>query len=263
MIADADLLHALADAAEAAVLPHFRQLAYVDNKASEGFDPVTVADREAEAAMRAILARERPDDAVVGEELAEARGTSGRTWILDPIDGTRAFIAGLPTWGVLIALAEDGSAVRGMMAQPFVGERFVGGPDGAYWSRGSQQHALAARRCATLGEAVLASTGPQHFDVSRRERFATLAAACRMVRYGTDCYGYAMVAAGHIDVVVEAGLKVVDIAPFVPMITAAGGTVTDWQGAPFGHRLLTDFRGDVVAVGDADLLPQVLAALAE
>ena len=260
-IPDRTLLDRLADRASAEILPHFRRLPGVDNKDAGGFDPVTVADRNAELAMRALLAAERPEDGIFGEEYDAVAGTSGRTWILDPIDGTRGFMSGLPTWGVLIALADPSGPTLGMMSQPYVGERFVGGPDGATFTRGDETRPLRTRTCADLGEAVLAATGPQHFTTPALAAFERLAGRCRMVRWGTDCYAYAMLAAGQIDLVVEEGLKPVDIAPFVPIIEAAGGRLTDWEGRRIGPTLPHGFSGKVVAVGDPGLLDPVLAAL--
>ncbi|WP_211100550.1 inositol monophosphatase family protein [Acuticoccus sediminis] len=258
---DLDLLDRLADAASDAILPHFRKLPGVVNKAETGFDPVTIADRNAELAMRELLAAERPDDAIFGEEYDAVAGTSGRTWILDPIDGTRGFMSGLPTWGVLIALADESGPTLGMMCQPYVGERFVGGAEGATLTHNGETQPLRTRPCADLAEAVLASTGPQHFEPQDYAAFQQVATRCRLVRYGTDCYAYAMLAAGQIDVVVEAGLKPVDIAPFVPIIEAAGGALVDWSGQRIGPTLPHGFAGQVVAVGDPTLLDAVLAAL--
>ncbi|HUF57100.1 MAG TPA: inositol monophosphatase family protein, partial [Thermohalobaculum sp.] len=193
----------LADAAGAAALPWFRAPGLeTGNKAGAGaFDPVTAADRAAEEAARAILARERPEDAVLGEEGERTAGTSGLTWVIDPIDGTRSFIAGLPTWGVLIAL-DDGRATRlGIVDQPYIGERFGArlGPSGAdaWLARGGARRALRVRPCATLGDAVLLSTAPEMFAPPELVGFSAVSRRCRLTRYGTDCYGYAMVAAGH------------------------------------------------------------------
>lgn len=258
---DLTLIERLADAASAVILPHFRRLDRVDNKAEHGFDPVTEADRGAEQAMRDILATERPDDGVFGEEFAAKCGSSGRTWILDPIDGTRGFLAGLPTWGILIALANESGPQLGMMCQPYVGERFVGSSSGTVLTRDGTIQPLRTRHCDTLSQATLATTGPQHFAPEPLIAFNRLAARCRMLRFGTDCYAYAMLAAGQIDVVVEAGLKPVDIAPFVPIIEAAGGMLTDWQGSRIGPTLPERFGGSVVAVGDPGLLEPVLEAL--
>lgn len=259
---DLSLCHRLAEAAAATILPHFRALAGVENKDRLGFDPVTVADRAAEARMREILAVERPEDAIFGEEFEARAGTSGRTWILDPIDGTRGFIMGLPTWGVLIALADRSGPVVGLMSQPLVGDTFAVGPDGVRFTSRLGEHPARTRACAAIGKAILATTSPRNFPADMRHRFERLADDVRMVRYGTDCYHYAMLAAGHLDIVVETGLKPVDIAPFVPMIAHAGGVVTDLSGEPIGDRLLDGYNGEAVAVGDPSLLDPVLDHLA-
>jgi len=259
---DVQLLHALADVAAAAIVPRFRRLPDVENKAASGFDPVTVADRAAEEAMRELIASERPDDAIVGEEFPERKGRSGRTWILDPIDGTRAFMMGLPTWGTLVALADEQGPFCGMMCQPVVSERFWTTGTGAFHAGYAQEESrISARRCRDLSRSVIATTSPRSFPAPLRARFEALCDEARMVRYGTDCYAYALLAAGHVDVVVEVGLKPVDIAPFVPMVAAAGGAIVDLSGAPIGRRVLDNYHGEAVAVGDPALLPAVLTRL--
>ncbi|MCF3936138.1 inositol monophosphatase family protein [Acuticoccus sp. M5D2P5] len=259
---DIALLHRLADTAAEAILPHFRQLPSIENKAAEGFDPVTIADKAAETAMRRVLEEAAPDDAILGEEQDDRAGTTGRTWIIDPIDGTRGFMTGLPTWGVLVAIAEADGPHTGMMSQPFVGDRFFASPEGAFHADASgRTRPIATRECPTIDQAILASTSPRDFDPASRARFETLADACRMVRFGTDCYAYAMLAAGHIDVVVERGLKPFDIAPFVPIIERAGGSLTDWSGNRIGPTLPSAYGGEAVAVGDKRLLEPILAIL--
>lgn len=259
---DGALAFALAKAAGAAIRPHFRSAMRVDNKTAQGFDPVTAADREAETRMRELIAAERPGDAVHGEEFSNATGRTGRTWILDPIDGTRAFIAGLPTWGTLIALVNGSKPVLGLMHQPVLGETFVADADGAFLIGHGTRTPLATRACESLALASAATTSPDAFEPREWEAFERLHGAVRAVRYGTDCYGYAMLAAGFLDVVVEAGLKAVDIAPFVPIVERAGGRVTDWAGEPIAGRLTSGFAGDVIAVGDPELIGPVVAALA-
>ena len=263
---DEALLHALADVASEAIVAHFRRLPGVDNKARQGFDPVTIADRAAEQAMRALLGRERPGDGVFGEEFPQRAGDSGRTWILDPIDGTRAFMMGLPTWGILVALAEGTRPVLGMMCQPVVGERFWTAPDGAFHALhagNAPAMRLATRACTALENAVVATTSPRNFtEPDLAARFETLCDTALMVRYGTDCYAYALLAAGHVDLVVETGLKPMDIAPFVPLIEKAGGAVTDLGGTAIGDTVLDSYGGEAVAVGDPALLPSVLDRLA-
>jgi len=258
---DVELAHRLADDAGAAILPHLRALPPVENKAAAGFDPVTIADRNAERAIRDRLAVERPEDGILGEEFPPVTGTSGRTWILDPIDGTRGFMAGLPTWGVLIALADAEGPSVGMMAQPFVGERFFASREAAFLSsrRGTEQ--LSTRRCPRLAEAVVACTSIDHFDAPMRERVQAMSGRVRMIRYGTDCYGYALLAAGHIDIVIETRLQPFDIAPFVPMVEAAGGALFDRAGARIGASVLQGYGGDGIAVGDPALADELVAVL--
>ena len=231
--------HAVADAARAVTLRHFRAPLAVESKGA-AFDPVTVADREAEAAMRAVLARLRPDDAVLGEEAAATPGTTGLTWVLDPIDGTRAYIAGAPTWGVLVGLSDGTGPRLGIVDQPFTGERFEGGPGGATWTRGGEARALAVRATERLAHATILTTFPEVGTPAEGAAFARLAVRCRLVRYGLDCYAYALLAAGHVDLVVEAGLQPYDVAAPIALVRAAGGVATDWTGGPAhgGGRML-------------------------
>jgi myo-inositol-1(or 4)-monophosphatase len=251
----------LADAAGAAALPHFRAHSLIadDKDAADGFDPVTAADREAEAAMRAILSTERPEDGVFGEEEARTFGTSGLTWVLDPIDGTRAFISGLPLWGTLIAL-DDGTRGRiGVIDQPHIGERYVGvlGEDDAraWLAHGGHEWPITTRRGVALSKATLFTTDPFLFDEAGTAAFQAVRSRARLTRYGTDCYAYALLAAGHIDLVIEEGLAAYDIAAHVPLITAAGGVVTDWTGGD------CRWGGRVVAAGSPDLHAEVLEIL--
>ena len=231
----ADLIRrTLLDAAEIAAsksLPRFRQPIAVDNKEAGGFDPVTDADREAELAIRALLGERFPDHAIIGEEWDDKAGTGRFGWIIDPIDGTRAVITGVPVWGTLIGLTVDGRAVAGLMAQPFTGEIYMALPGEAHYHRGADRAVLRTSKVTELARAKMTATSPDIFD-----RSGTVAAWSRIsskvltTRYGLDCYGYALVAAGHIDLVVEAMLKNVDIAPLIPVIENAGGIVTNWDG---------------------------------
>lgn len=250
--------HALADAARRAILPYFRQPAIsTDNKGgSGGFDPVTVADRAAERAMREILAQKRPYDAILGEEEGHTTGTSGLTWVLDPIDGTRAFISGMPTWGVLIAVNAGGAPLFGVIDQPYTGERFVGGFGKADLSRGTAQMPLVTRDCALLEHATLFSTFPEVGTPSDRAGFEAVRDRVRLTRYGADCYGYALVALGQVDLVIEAGLNPYDIQGPQAVIEAAGGIVTDWSGGP------AEGGGQVIAAGDARVHAAALELLA-
>lgn len=250
--------HRLADAARAITLPLFRSPRLgTDNKAATGFDPVTRADREAEAAMRALLAELRPDDAILGEEMGATPGRSGLTWVLDPVDGTRAFISGAPSWGTLIALMDETGPIYGMIDQPFTGERFEGGRDlAAQLSGRGPRQALAVRPHAALAEATLLTTFPELGSPAEAVAFQRVARQARLVRYGLDCYAYALLAAGHVDLVIEAGLQSYDIAAPIAVITAAGGLVTDWQGGP-AHG-----GGQVLAAASPSLHRAALAALA-
>lgn len=250
--------HALADAARDASLPHFRNpdLA-ADNKDVDGFDPVTRADREAESAMRAILAERRPRDGVLGEEHADTPSRSGLTWVLDPIDGTRGFISGTPTWGVLIALQDNNGPRYGIIDQPYIGERFEGGFGVARLEgpRGAQD--LATRATGLLAEAVLFTTFPEVGTAADRAGFEAVRDCVKLTRYGMDCYAYALLAAGQIDLVVEAGLHSYDIAGPIAVIKAAGGVVSDWQGGP-AHD-----GGRVLAAANEQLHAQALAILSK
>jgi myo-inositol-1(or 4)-monophosphatase len=237
----------LADAAAGVTLPLFRSPALAaDDKGSPGrFDPVTEADRAAETAMRDILARERPDDAILGEEAGRRPGTTGLTWVLDPIDGTRAFISGLPVWGTLIAVDAGTGPVIGIIDQPYTGERFIGGPGVAELRRSGRVQALRVRPCGGLADATLFSTFPEVGTPAEATAFRAVSAGCRLTRFGTDCYAYALLALGQIDLVIEAGLQSYDIEAPIAVISAAGGIVTDWQGGP-AHQ-----GGRVLAAGDA------------
>ena len=225
--------HALADAARAAVLPFFRarDLA-ADNKAGQGFDPVTEGDRATERAMRAVLTEMRPQDAILGEEFGHKEGASGLTWVLDPIDGTRAFMSGAPTWGVLIAVSDESGPIYGVIDQPYIGERFEGGLGRARMQgpQGTQELQVLGDR--PINEAILFTTFPEVGSPEEGAGFHAVADKVRLTRYGMDCYAYAMLAAGQIDLVIEAGLNAYDIQAPIAVIEAAGGIVTDWRGGP-------------------------------
>ena len=228
--------HRLADAAAAITLAAFRRPGLrADNKAHTGFDPVTEADRAAEAAMRAILDAERPQDGILGEEFGPKPGSSGLTWVLDPIDGTRGFISGTPTWGTLIALSDASGPRAGLIDQPYTGERFEGGFAGAQLARAGVCTPLAASTTAGLSEAILFTTFPEIGTEAERLAFRRVAEAVRLTRYGMDCYAYALLAQGQIDLVIEAGLHPYDVAAPIAVIEAAGGIVTGWDGGPAGQ----------------------------
>ena len=253
--ADIALAQRLADAAGAQILPHFRSPMTAERKGDA--TPVTLADRAAEEAMRAILQAERPDDGIIGEEFGSLRGSASRQWVLDPIDGTAGFLAGRPIFGTLIALLVDGWPVLGIIDQPVLKERWLGVTGQATTLNGRPTR---CRPCPNLNEATLATTGPHYFDDHQGEHFMALAAQTdhRRMVMGGDCYNYAMLASGQIDIVCEAGLKLHDWAALVPVIEGAGGMVCDWNGEPL-HRASD---GHVLALGDPARLEDAVEALA-
>lgn len=253
--ADIALAQRLAEAARGAILPHFRSGLASERKADT--TPVTLADTAAEEAMRAILAAEVPDDAVHGEEFGATTGRSGRTWVLDPVDGTAGFLAGRPLFGTLIALVIEGWPVLGVIDQPVLKERWLGVTGRATTLNGSP---VRTRACPSLAEASLATTGPHYFDQHDGDHFMALAAKTdhRRMVMGGDCYNYAMLASGHLDLVCEANLKLHDWAALVPVVEGAGGTMCDWNGEP----LHAASGGHVLALGDPARLEDAIEALA-
>lgn len=244
----------LADAAGAAIRPFYRSA--FDHEAKADASPVTEADRAAEAAMRRILDAEAPRDGIIGEEYGTSREGASRQWVLDPIDGTISFMAGRPIFGTLIALMEGGFPVLGIIDQPIGRERWIGATGVATTLNGRE---VRTRPCRQLSDAVLASTGPQYFDDHSAEHFMALAAkTSRRTVWGGDCYNYGLLAAGHLDLVVEAGLKLHDLAALAPIVEGAGGMMCDWDGEP----LHEGSAGHVIALGDPARLEDVLEGLA-
>jgi inositol-phosphate phosphatase / L-galactose 1-phosphate phosphatase / histidinol-phosphatase len=252
---DIELAGRLADAAGNAIRPFFR--AQFAHEAKDDSSPVTEADRAAEAAIRRLLDAEAPRDAIIGEEYGEKPGTTGRSWIIDPIDGTISFMAGRPIFGTLIALLEDGWPVLGLIDQCISGERWIGATGQTTTLNGQP---ASTRVCKELAQAALATSGPQYFSDHDGEHFMALAAktAHRRMLFGGDCYNYALLASGHIDLVVEAGLKLHDFAALVPVVEGAGGMMCDWNGDP----LHSGSAGHVIALGDPARLDDVIEALA-
>ena len=249
------LANRLADAARAAILPHFRSGLASERKPDAS--PVTLADRAAEEAMRRILTAECGRDGVHGEEFGISAGSTGRTWVLDPIDGTTGFLAGRPIFGTLIALVVEGWPVLGVIDQAVLGERWLGVTGQPTLFNGQP---VRTRPCGALSEAALATTGPHYFDQHDGDHFMALAGRTdhkRMVM-GGDCYNYAMLASGHLDVVCEAGLKLHDFAALVPVVEGAGGVMCDWNGDP----LHASSDGHVLALGDPARVEDVVEALA-
>jgi histidinol phosphatase-like enzyme (inositol monophosphatase family) len=245
-------LLAAAEVAAAMTLPLFRTPLAVDNKLTAGFDPVTEADRSAETAIRAVIAERFPDHAVIGEEWGSS-GDSRHTWIIDPVDGTRAFISGAPVWGTLIGFAVDGVAVAGVMSQPFIGETFLAVPGRASYRRTGVETPLKASPETDLAAARVFTTTPALFRTPElMAKWTAIERATRLQRFGMDCYGYALLAAGQADLVVEPFLNTYDIAALVPIIREAGGAIACWDGSePTGG-------GNVVAAATPELLDQAL-----
>ncbi len=247
------LAEELADAAGAVIRPYFRQKIAVDDKADAS--PVTIADREAEQAMRALIEARFPADGIFGEEFGTIREGADWVWVLDPIDGTKSFISGIPLFGTLVALLHRGRPVLGIIDQPISRERWRGVAGQQTTHNGAAIH---SRACADLARATLFATAPDMFRGADGDAFARLRSCVKLTRHGGDCYAYGLVASGFIDCVVEAGLKPYDYCAMVPIIEGAGGTFTDWQGGPLG--LASD--GRVIAVGDPRLHAAALALLA-
>jgi myo-inositol-1(or 4)-monophosphatase len=239
-----------------AILPFFRTALSVEDKGgSRGFDPVTAADRAAESAMRSLIRRTFPAHGIVGEEFGDERPDAEYVWMLDPIDGTKSFICGMPAWGTLIGLMRFGAPVFGMMHQPFTRERFSGDGGAARYRGPVGDRALQVRPCAALADAVLFTTHPALMTAKERRAFAKVENEVRLSRYGGDCYAYCMLAAGHIDLVIETGLQAHDVVPLIPIIIGAGGIVTSWEGtaAEGGGRIIAAADKRVHAAAQAIL----------
>lgn len=255
---DLAFLNRLADVADAVTLPLFRTRMDIDIKGTgmADIDPVTAADRGAELALRALIGEEFPAHGISGEEYGISNAGADMVWHLDPVDGTRQFIAGMPLWGTLIGLAKDGDPLMGMISQPYTRERFYGGPEGALHTSPHGIRPLRTRPCSALADATLFTTTPNLFTGAQRTAYDAVERQVRLARYGTDCYAYGLLALGFVDIVIECGLKDHDIVPLVPIIEAAGGAAVDWRG----QRMTRG--GDVVAVGDPRLLEAILPLLA-
>jgi myo-inositol-1(or 4)-monophosphatase len=245
----------LASVSGETILPFFRTALSITDKGQGSFDPVTAADHAAETAMRNLIRRAFPAHGIVGEEFGNDRADAEYVWVLDPIDGTKSFISGMPAWGTLIALTRFGEPVFGMMSQPFVRERFSGDGLAAQYRGPAGDRDLRVRPCETLTEAVMFTTSPLLMNEADRKRFGKVEASVRLSRYGGDCYAYCMLAAGHIDLVIETELKAHDVVPLIPIIAGAGGIITTWENGP----ALTG--GRIVAAGDKRVHAAALAML--
>jgi len=249
----ADLIstaHELADVARVATLSYFRTRSLeAENKEVDRFDPVTAADRLSEQRMREVLGRRRPQDGILGEEYGTTTGSTGLTWVLDPIDGTRGYLSGTPTWGVLISVRDAEGVLYGIIDQPYIGERFEGGLGHARVRGPMGDQPLATRAARPLAQSILFTTFPEVGTPDEGAAFRRVAGQAKLVRYGTDCYAYALIAAGQIDLVIEAGLQAYDVQAPIAVIEAAGGIVTDWQGRPVldGGRVLAAANREIHA----------------
>jgi myo-inositol-1(or 4)-monophosphatase len=248
-----DFARSLADAAAAAILPFFRSDNQVDIKPGAVWDPVTEADRAGERIMRHMIEQRFPDDGINGEEFGMKQGRSGLTWILDPVDGTRAFICGMPTWTTLIGLSLDGSPKVGLMNQPYVGECFYGNPSGAWCDYGGTTRRLRVKPARPLAEAIFCTTAPELYRSDEEKRvLASMSSTTRLTRYGGDAYFFCLVAAGQIDIAMDAQMQAYDIAPLIPIVEGAGGQVSTWEGGSAANG------GNVAATSSAGLMEQVL-----
>ncbi|BCH23052.1 histidinol-phosphatase [Mesorhizobium sp. L-8-10] len=247
MLIETEFMRRIAAAAAAETLPRFRQQGTVTNKLASGFDPVTEADREAERAIRALIRHEYPDHGILGEEHGGENMGANHVWVIDPIDGTRAFISGLPVWGTLVGLTSGGDAVAGLMSQPFTGELYFADARGAFYEGPGGDRVLATRKTTTLSDATLTTTTPALFKGEGRQRYDRLEQAVRLARYGIDCYAFAMVAGGSVDIAVDAGLQPYDIVALIPIIEKAGGVITTFDGGP------AEKGGDILAAATPEL----------
>lgn len=261
----------LAQVSGEAILPFFRTALASEDKSRGGmFDPVTEADRAGEVAMRRLIGATFPRHGIIGEEYGTERSDAEYVWVLDPIDGTKAFICGLPTWGTLIGLTHNGHPAYGMMNQPFTGECFYGDGASAFWRgplyvKGGRRERdtgvmttrpLHVRACAGLEEAILMATAPDMFTGAHKDAFGRVSASVRLTRFGADCYAYCMLAAGFVDLVIEAGLKPHDVAALIPIVTGAGGVMSAWDGGSAAQG------GAVIAAGDKRTHAKAMALLA-
>lgn len=248
----------LATASGEAILPFFRTLLGVEDKShSAVFDPVTAADRAGEQVMRRLINETFPAHGIIGEEFGDEDKEAEFVWVLDPIDGTRSFILGMPIWGTLIGLTRRGAPCFGLMHQPFVGERFAGDGVTATYRGPAGERRLRTRACGNLSDAMLMSTSPTMFTGAERDAFESISSETKLTRWSADCYAYAMLAAGHVDLIVEADLKPFDIVALIPIIEGAGGIVTTWEGGP-----ATD-GGRIIAAGDRRIHDAALERLAK
>jgi len=255
LVVELSFLKRIASAAAEQTLPRFRNISLIDNKFESGFDPVTEADREAERAIRGLINEVYPDHGILGEEFGAENLDHSHIWVIDPIDGTRAFISGIPVWGTLAGLTVNGDAVAGIMAQPFTGELFMCDGAASWYEGPGGTRRMKTRQTTDLAEATLFTTTPALFKAEKRKAYDRVEQSVRLARYGTDCYAYAMLAAGFVDIVVETGLHSYDIVALIPIIEKAGGVITTWDGGP------AEKAGNIVAAATPELHEKTMALL--
>lgn len=247
----------LARASGVAILPYFRQNTAVEAKPHHSWDPVTEGDKAGERAIRQLIEEHFPEHGIHGEEYGRKEARSPFTWVLDPVDGTRAFVCGMPTWTTLIGLTYEGRPRLGIMNQPFVGELFLGTPSGAWNIHGKRRTALKVRPCASVREATAGTTSPEQYrQESDAAGFRRLASTVKMMRYGGDAYFYSLLAAGHLDIAMDAGLQAYDIAALIPIIEGAGGVAGSWSGSDVRQG------GNVICASSQHLLEAAVAIMA-
>lgn len=255
MLPDRAFFNRLADAAKAETLPRFRNGTAVNNKEVSGYDPVTEGDRAAEIAIRTLIEAEFPGHGILGEEFGNVGLERDYVWVIDPIDGTRAFISGVPVWGTLIGLYKNGRAIMGMVDQPFTGERYFADGAISHYRGPDGERVLETRACDGLADAIMFTTSPHIFDAAQMVKYREIESSVRLFRYGIDCYAYALLAAGHVDLVIESSLKPYDVGGLIPLIEQAGGIITTWDGGR------PEMGGTILAAGSKTVHDAVLAIL--
>ncbi len=255
MLPDRNFFYRLADAAKAETLPRFRTGVSVVNKMAGGFDPVTEGDQAAETAIRSLIVEQFPDHGILGEEHENIGLDREHVWVIDPIDGTRAFISGLPVWGTLIGFQSSGRASMGLMDQPFIGERYFADGKQSWYLGPDGERQISVRDCGELANATLFTTSPHIFTGRDLDRYRSVEERVRLFRYGCDCYAYVLLASGHVDLVVENNLKPYDVGALIPIIEQAGGVITTWDGGR------PENGGSIVAAGSRAVHEQALALL--
>ncbi len=248
-----DFARQLASAAADVILPQFRRNIAIEVKQAKDWDPVTEGDRAAERAIRSLIESHFPTHGIIGEEYGTKAGSSAYTWILDPIDGTRSFVIGMPTWATLIGLYRDGQPLLGVMNQPYVGDMFYGAPHGAWLDHRGSSQPIKCRAQAPLKLAAAGTTSPHLYDPN--SNFETLRKSVQLMRYGGDAYFFSLVAAGHLDMAMDAGLQIYDIAALIPILTGAGGVVGTWDGKDPAQG------GNIIAASSSALLDEARAVM--